>query len=97
MIFVVNIISGQKLSDNAPSKSAFFLQKTPHQNGLQFNTYNGFNKLIADAQLQYKINRGPVFFFRPYSKTGVSADFYTQHFGFFCKKELQFEKLRKSP
>jgi len=27
----------------------------------------------------------------------INANFYTQHFGFFCRKELQFEKVITTP
>jgi hypothetical protein len=31
------------------------------------------------------------------SQTGIEPDYYTRHFGFFCKKELQFEKATAIP
>jgi len=33
----------------------------------------------------------------PLSCTVIGADFYTRQFGFFCKKELGFEKATKIP
>jgi hypothetical protein len=40
------------------------------------------------------VNAGPA----PFSLThAVGGDYYTQHFGFFCKKELQFEKTTRIP
>ncbi len=38
-----------------------------------------------------------VFLSKPRSMPVISADHYTQNFGFFCKKELQFEKASKIP
>lgn len=32
-----------------------------------------------------------------FSQNSISPDYYTKHFGFFCKKELAFEKLTKIP
>ncbi len=29
--------------------------------------------------------------------SGIAPDYYTRHFGFFCKKELQFEKVTTIP
>lgn len=41
----------------------------------------------------------PVFSFIPssYSLQVITPDYYTNNFGFFCKKELQLEKITKLP
>lgn len=43
------------------------------------------------------VNDKPKFLLHPVSCSVISADFYTRNFGFFCKKELQFEKATKIP
>jgi hypothetical protein len=43
------------------------------------------------------INLNPAIRLNPVSCSVIGADFYTQGFGFFCKKELQFEKATKIP
>jgi hypothetical protein len=41
---------------------------------------------------------GPVFSInQPISFSIINSNFYTQNFGFFCKKELQIEKVIKIP
>ena len=37
------------------------------------------------------------FSYRPTPGTTIAEDFYTQHFGFFCKRELEFEKTTRIP
>lgn len=43
------------------------------------------------------LNSRPVLQWYPLSCTVISPDFYTGHFGFFCKQELQLEKAIKIP
>ncbi len=33
----------------------------------------------------------------PQAPSSIGPDYYTRHFGFFCKKELQFEKITTLP
>ncbi|MFM6925891.1 MAG: hypothetical protein ACKOU7_10360 [Ferruginibacter sp.] len=53
---------------------------------------------IPESKLQQPVsNLKPVVKLNPLSCSVIHADFYTQGFGFFCKKELQFEKATKIP
>jgi len=36
-------------------------------------------------------------FLQPPVVTAIGSDYYTRHFGFFCEKELQFEKTTRVP
>ncbi len=49
--------------------------------------YLGFSKLKTTLQDKPIISASPI----------ISSNFYTQNFGFFCKKELQLEKITKIP
>ncbi|MBK9487115.1 MAG: hypothetical protein IPO01_18600 [Chitinophagaceae bacterium] len=43
------------------------------------------------------VNVNPVLYLNSLSHSVIAADFYTCNFGYFCKKELQFEKATKIP
>ncbi len=68
-----------------------------------FNTYtqNSFYALFYGLNriypLHLKNSNQSVCLLKPVSVAVISADFYTQNFGFFCKKEWQFEKATNIP
>ena len=65
----------------------------------------GKKKEIVKDYFRIKENKEQVFINYPPAAAGLSpafcrviaADFYVQNVGFFCKKELQFEKVTKIP
>ncbi len=87
-----------------------FCQKTPKKIVLDkdfYNTYPSFqisknyNATNFYHNKNYKSPAETVPLFKPVI-TGspvfvIGPDYYTQNFGFFCKKELQFEKVTKVP
>lgn len=97
MIFVANNIKGQKSHTGSPQKIALHCPDSIFKKSLKPNTGKLFkiSKIPGDNQVQifnsshYLINYAP---FRV-----ISADFYSRNFGFFCKKELEFEKKTKIP
>lgn len=52
----------------------------------------------ANAAIFHPVNQpAPIVLFQARSTQVLENDFYTRHFGFFCKKELQFEKATHLP
>ena len=96
MIFVVNVVSGQNLYDPKAANDYFYLKFTPKK-FTEITISSSFHKSNnKKPQVETNITK-PVFLIKPVSCSVISADFYTQNFGFFCKKELQFEKATKIP
>jgi hypothetical protein len=95
MIFVATAVFAQKNVINAGAgKSGFIISQldTPHFCNLSLvkkenRFYLGFPKLKTTYQNKPIISTTPI----------ISSNFYTQNFGFFCKKELQLEKITKIP
>src|SRR5947208_1247726 len=71
-----------------------FAQKIPHKQPSFLMQTKKLNMLsiIANDQL---LNKDP--FLTYHSLRIVRADLYTAHYGFFCRKELEFEKLTYVP
>ena len=61
-------------------------------NTLKSKTSNG-NEVVKLGVSTLIKSPGPAF----YSSLMILPDYYTRHFGFFCQKELQFEKTTKIP
>jgi len=97
MIFVVSTATGQNPHDkNYLNKSLFFPRPVSPKTS-KINIYSTFPKSNYKRNFSKKTAENPVFILNPFSCSVVNADFYTRNFGFFCKKELQFEKATKIP
>lgn len=59
-----------------------------------FKLAGTFNKIMP---VQPLITTQPLIILYPVSYSLISPNYYTQNFGFFCKKELQLEKITKIP
>ena len=97
MIFVVGGAFSQKSAFLTAVDGTVFTNKPAFEKLNKINIYTIFHKSIDKRPITLKYNSQPVFLLNPVSCFLISADFYTQNFGFFCKKELQFEKATKIP
>ena len=97
MIFVANGVFCQSYAAKPVSDIAIFNVKPV------YHTYNNITSPKYFKQLKNKVPEKtvvkvkPVIYANPVFYSVITADFYTCNFGFFCKKELQFEKATKIP
>ena len=97
MIFVANFVFCQNSPVKISSNNLFFYVAQTSQR-INYNNYQDYfkgkkNKILQQPQIKLE----PVINLNPLSCFVIGADFYTQNLGFFCKKELQFEKATKIP
>jgi hypothetical protein len=97
MIFVVSVAAGQNLYYNRPVNTFFFSSKITYQNSNKVSIYSNFHQSINKKNVPKKVYIKPGVLLNPLSCSVIAANYYTQGLGFFCKKELQFEKATKIP
>lgn len=97
MIFVAGGAFCQNFDDKRPLNKDIFEIKSPIQGTSRLNNPTSFYGSGYKKTAQSKLNIKPVIVLNPVSCSVIRADFYTRNFGFFCKKELQFEKATKIP
>ena len=92
MIFVAGSVFSQKRDEKPPSKPNMYNKNPVFTPFSVMKGFTGFPVLRGNKKL-------PANFIisKPATFSMISADHYTQHFSFFCKKELQFEKATKIP
>ncbi|MGB5005545.1 MAG: hypothetical protein WBO39_01305 [Ferruginibacter sp.] len=92
MIFVAGSVFSQKQDEKTPSEPNIYNKNPAFRSFFVMKGFTGFPVLSGEKKL-------PANFIisKPATFSMISADHYPQHFGFFCKKELQFEKASKIP
>jgi hypothetical protein len=97
MIFVGNFALAQKSVEKFTLSKDFYRLKPTPEKALKINTSLLYNKNKFAEPAKKVTGPGPFINFSPISYSLISPGFYTQHFGFFCKKELQMGKITKVP
>jgi len=97
MIVVGGIAFGQDKGNENYDYENIFNVNPAYKNNRPINSPHYLKKSENKTQQQSKIYLNNTIKLNPLSCSVISADFYTQNFGFFCKKELQFEKITKIP
>lgn len=97
MIIVANGAFCQQTINKKTSDSGLFTIRTTYRANTKVNNATNFLQAAYKKQELIQSRNEAVIYINPVSCSTVSADYYTRNFGFFCKKELQFEKVTKIP
>ncbi len=97
MIFVAKAVLCQNSTAKTTSADNIFNVKQLYQADKNINYPHYFKKFANNIEDRSQADVKPVINLNPLSCSTISADFYSRNFGFFCKRELQFEKATKIP
>ena len=97
MIFAANGAFCQHSVNKKGSAIDLFTVKTTYQAKTKTNNTDYFHQAAYKKSALIQNRKQTFINVNPVSCSSISADYYTRNFGFFCKKELQFEKATKIP
>ena len=97
MIFVAGSAFCQLYTEKATAGTDIFQKKLTYRAVDDIAGKNYFQQSKRKTGQKQVTPAKPVVYISPLIPSIIAADFYTRNFGFFCKKELQFEKATKIP
>lgn len=97
MIFVAGGAFCQLYTEKASAGTDIFQNKLTYRAVDDIAGKNYFQQSKRKTGQKQVTHAKPVVYIGPLIPSIIAADFYTRNFGFFCKKELQFEKATKIP
>jgi hypothetical protein len=97
MIFAANAAFCQHSVNKNGSAIDFLTVKTTYRINTKINSTDYFHHAAYKKPALIQSRKETFIYINPVSCSTISADYYTRNFGFFCKKELQFEKATKIP
>lgn len=97
MIFVVKMVEAQNFNYTSSNIRSSHTPSINFYNPAKASISKTFNQPCHKSYTPKIATINPLLRLKPLSCPVIAADYYTRGFGFFCKKELQFEKITKIP
>ena len=97
MIFAANGAFCQYSANKNGLNTDLYNLKITNRANIKINSFTHFLHAAYKKQELIQMRKPTAIYISPVSCSTISADYYTRNFGFFCKKELQFEKATKIP
>ena len=97
MIFVAGGAFAQNYTSKRVSDTDIFNVRLSYRAGNNITLQNYFHQSKNNIKEKRVAGAKPLVYISTFFPSIIAPDFYTCNFGFFCKKELQFEKATKIP